>query len=82
MVCAAKPLSEDEVPHLLCRMAYASTARIAIIPLQDILGLDELARMNNPTGGEFNWQWRLLPGQINAESEKLLKEWTRIYNRR
>ncbi len=43
----------------LIRVAMASVARTAIIPMQDLLRLDGSARMNLPgtTGG--NWRWRL-----------------------
>jgi malto-oligosyltrehalose synthase/4-alpha-glucanotransferase len=74
-------LSEDEVPSLLCRMAYASVANTAILPLQDVLGLDGIARMNVPASGEDNWSWRLLPGQLASWAEEQLKEWTLLYNR-
>lgn len=66
---------------ILARMAYASVARVAIIPLQDILGLDEKSRMNSPASVENNWIWRLKPGQLGKNEEDLLNEWTRIYDR-
>jgi 4-alpha-glucanotransferase len=37
----------------------ASDAGIAILPLQDILGLDSEARMNTPGCVEGAWQWRV-----------------------
>ena len=79
---AGRKLSEEEVPDLLCRMAYASRARIAILPLQDVLGLDSSARMNLPASTDGNWGWRLIPGQLGNEAESKLKEWTWLYNRR
>lgn len=72
---------EDEVSSLFCRLAYASVADIAIIPIQDVLGLDETARMNTPSSAVNNWQWRLLPDQMTADPEKKLRLWTKIYNR-
>ncbi|HZI01931.1 MAG TPA: malto-oligosyltrehalose synthase [Flavisolibacter sp.] len=77
-----RQLSEDDIPPLLCRMAYASVAEIAILPLQDILGLDEIARMNIPASGTDNWAWRLLPGQVSKHTADTLRHWTKIYNRR
>lgn len=74
-------LSEDDVPPLLCRMALGSVAKTAILPLQDVLGLDEMARMNTPASGENNWAWRLLPGQLTRDARRQLKAWTRLYNR-
>jgi 4-alpha-glucanotransferase len=76
-----KDLDEDEVPHLLCRIAMSSVADTCILPVQDLLGLDELGRMNTPASGENNWSWRLLPGQLDKESRRRLRQWTEIYNR-
>jgi malto-oligosyltrehalose synthase/4-alpha-glucanotransferase len=77
-----RSIEEHQLPDLFCRMTYASTARIAILPMQDILGLDENARMNKPSTSDGNWNWRLLPGQITRREIDLLKEWTKIYNRK
>ncbi|MEJ7681170.1 MAG: 4-alpha-glucanotransferase [Segetibacter sp.] len=49
--------------------------------MQDVLGLDETARMNTPASGENNWQWRLQHGEITYENERQLKEWTILFNR-
>jgi 4-alpha-glucanotransferase len=77
-----KTISEEDVHTELARLAYASVAKTAIIPIQDILALDETARMNTPSSGKNNWGWRLLPGQLTEETESLLKEWTLMYNRK
>ncbi|MBD0294797.1 MAG: 4-alpha-glucanotransferase, partial [Flavisolibacter sp.] len=62
-------------------MVYSSVADIAILPLQDVLGLDETARMNTPASGKENWGWRLLPRQLKKEEEERLKNWVWLYNR-
>ncbi|RYZ25608.1 MAG: 4-alpha-glucanotransferase, partial [Chitinophagaceae bacterium] len=72
---------EGNVHQALIRLAYASVANIAIVPIQDVLGLDESARMNTPSLGENNWAWRLTPNQLNAGIEKYLQDLTRTYNR-
>lgn len=42
------------------RLALADAADLAIVPLQDVLGLDDRARLNTPgTVGSPNWMWRL-----------------------
>jgi 4-alpha-glucanotransferase len=41
------------------RMLFASPATLVICPLQDVLGLDERARMNVPGTVGGNWSWRL-----------------------
>lgn len=39
---------ESEVPWVFIRAAAESVARLAIIPMQDVMGLDNSARMNIP----------------------------------
>ncbi len=75
-------VTEENVHRLMGQLAYSSVANTVILPLQDILGLDETARMNTPSSGAGNWNWRLLPKQISEQAESLLKEWTYVYNRR
>ena len=76
-----KPFQENEVHKELGRLAYSSVAKIVIMPMQDVLGLDEHSRMNTPSSGENNWAWRLTPGQLSHEAEHQLKEWTYLYDR-
>ncbi|RMG55826.1 MAG: 4-alpha-glucanotransferase [Gammaproteobacteria bacterium] len=49
----------DDAAALLCRVALETRARLAILPLQDILGLGSEARYNTPGTSEGNWQWRM-----------------------
>ena len=71
----------EEVPWALIRLAMMSVAKLAIIPMQDILGLNGDSRMNRPAVAHGNWEWRLLPEQITPlVSEKLL-EVTETYGR-
>jgi 4-alpha-glucanotransferase len=51
-------LSEYEVAGALIELAFKSPARLAIIPLQDVLGLGTEARMNFPGRLGGNWSWR------------------------
>jgi malto-oligosyltrehalose synthase/4-alpha-glucanotransferase len=69
------------VHEVLSRVAFASTARIAILPVQDVLGLDETARMNNPASAKDNWDWRLPEGELDITMAEKLMEWTKMYNR-
>ena len=75
------PVNEDNIDEILCRMAYASVAAIAIIPIQDILGLDEHARINTPGSATDNWCWRLSPQLLTPGVEQQLLEWVKIYDR-
>lgn len=59
--------SKDEtlnMPWLLNRMALASVANLAIIPMQDLLALDSSHRMNTPGTTEGNWNWRFDWSQV------------------
>lgn len=78
---AGRDVSEEEVNWVLTRMAYSSVAKIAILPLQDVLNLDESARMNIPASANNNWSWRLTPGQLNKDIENQLKYLVELYNR-
>ena len=58
---------QSEVVDRVFRAAYGSVASVAIFQMQDVLKLDNWARMNTPgTLGE-NWRWRLVPGQFTDE---------------
>jgi 4-alpha-glucanotransferase len=52
------PGESHEVTPELIRLAWESTAALAIVPLQDLLNLGSAARMNTPGRAEGNWQWR------------------------
>jgi 4-alpha-glucanotransferase len=70
-----------EVNWVMARLAMASVADLAIIPLQDILGLGSEARMNYPGRPDGNWQWRFLPGSLTPEMKSRLAELTGLYGR-
>lgn len=62
-------------------MVWASTAKMAIMPLQDLLGLGTEARMNIPGTASGNWGWRFEWKQLLPQHAKNLKELTEKYNR-
>ena len=74
-------VTPKNVCDLLCRMTYASVSKLAILPMQDVLCLDEKARINIPSSGENNWAWRITSDQVNEEVEAKLKEWCTLYDR-
>ena len=54
------------------RMAYSSVARLAVIPVQDFLGLNENARLNKPSTSKNNWNWKLTKKDLkNIPAEKI-----------
>ncbi|CAI0554685.1 unnamed protein product [Linum tenue] len=66
---------EDDIPWALIRTALSSVARTTIIPMQDILGLGNSARMNIPATQTGNWSWRMPSStsfdQLGKESKRL-----------
>ena len=63
------------------RLAYASNATLAIIPVQDILGLGNEARMNAPATVFGNWQWRIGTHGFDEEIKQLLRDHAFTYRR-
>jgi 4-alpha-glucanotransferase len=76
-----RKVSAQAVPWELIRLAMESKANLAIIPMQDILGLGEEARMNLPATGDGNWEWQLIPGQLTPTLVEQLREITETYGR-
>ncbi len=65
----------------LIQQAWASAAHTAIIPMQDVLGLDTDARMNTPGVANGNWNWRFTWAQIRSNHKIFLRNITEKYNR-
>jgi 4-alpha-glucanotransferase len=74
-------ISSEGINWDLIRVAFSSIANQAIIPMQDILGLDGASRMNFPGTIEGNWQWRYYDDQLTPEIEKQLLSMTETFNR-
>lgn len=72
----------EEINWAVIRLALASVSNLAIIPLQDILGLDNSARMNTPATIEGNWEWRLASLDLLTDQiSDRLRELTHLYSR-
>lgn len=63
------------------RAAFSSPAKIAIIPMQDILRLGAEARMNTPGRAEANWSWRYDPQMLTSHLIQDLSHLTKLYQR-
>ncbi len=73
--------TKEEIPKAILRLGYASIANTVIFQMQDILELDNSARMNLPATVGTNWRWRMLPGQFTKEHIRQLRKLTKLYNR-
>jgi 4-alpha-glucanotransferase len=54
------------VPDTILDAVYASRAHLAVVPMQDLLGLESSARMNSPGTTRGNWRWRLRWADVPA----------------
>ena len=63
------------------RASLASVADMAIIPVQDYLGLSSESRINTPSTLGNNWKWRMLKGEFDEKLIKEISELTDIYGR-
>jgi 4-alpha-glucanotransferase len=71
----------SDISWALIRLAFASVADMAVVPVQDVLKLGAEARMNLPGRPSGNWGWRLLPGQLTEQIRNRLEELTLLYSR-
>jgi 4-alpha-glucanotransferase len=61
--CKGAP-NRENIHKVMKSIALSSACERVIIPYQDILGLDDSARMNIPGTALGNWQWRINPESI------------------
>jgi 4-alpha-glucanotransferase len=71
----------SEIEWDLIRAAYGSVADLAVVPLQDILGLGSEARMNTPGRAGGNWLWRARADDFSPERAARLRRLARLTGR-
>lgn len=71
----------DGMHWAMIRAAMASVANVAIIPLQDVLGLGSEARMNLPGTSTGNWEWRFREGALDSGLSDRLDRMALLYDR-
>ncbi len=65
----------------LIRAAWGSVAVFALAPMQDILSLDNHARMNHPSTLGGNWSWRMSGDALNEFIRSRIAEMNLVYGR-
>jgi 4-alpha-glucanotransferase len=70
-----------EIHWKMIRMVMMSVANVALIPVQDLLGLGGDARMNYPGTSSGNWSFRVKPGALTPELAGRLRDLTVTYGR-
>ena len=80
---ALRYLNHDgsEIHWAMTRLAFSSPADLAIVPVQDLLGLGTEARMNYPGVLDGNWAWRLRGGELTEPLGRRLRELTQSTGR-
>ena len=59
----------------------SSVAKWCVVPMQDYLGLDNRARMNQPSTVGKNWRWRASPADFSPELAGRIRRMTACYGR-
>ena len=62
----------------LTEIAMASSAGLAVVPVQDLMGLDNTCRMNHPGTNGGNWCWRLKklpPASVFGRLKRLIRKY-------
>jgi 4-alpha-glucanotransferase len=72
---------DDEIHWVMIRAVLSSVADVAVVPLQDVLGLGSEARMNLPGTTSGNWKWRYRRGVLTDALATKLRSLTTIYDR-
>lgn len=72
---------DETVHHALFRLLFGSPAFMAVVTMQDLLGLDGSARMNLPNTLGGNWTWRMAEEQLTPAIEAELLDLTETYRR-
>ena len=75
-------LTKEEGYHWgVMRGAWASVSDLAVVPMQDLLGLSSEARMNTPSTLGCNWKWRAAPGCMTPQLAAKVRRYVRMYGR-
>jgi 4-alpha-glucanotransferase len=80
-VRAALGAGDRSMPEFVMDAVYASRAKLAVVPLQDLLGLGAAARMNTPGRAEGNWRWRFEWSELPPGATAAARERARLYRR-
>jgi 4-alpha-glucanotransferase len=75
------PVTRRTIAWEFIRVALASVARTAIVPLQDVLNLGSEGRMNTPGVPGGNWGWRYAEGTLTPALAARLRDLTELYDR-
>jgi 4-alpha-glucanotransferase len=78
---ACSMAADRELCARMVQTAVASTAVYAVVPMQDILQLDNSARMNTPSTTGTNWSWRMEEDALTEKNAAHLAFLSALYGR-
>ena len=73
--------NNEEIKWEFVRAVLSSVANLAVIPMQDYLGLGSEARINTPSTLGGNWTWRMKKGAFTKELAAQIREMSELYGR-
>ncbi|KAL4434072.1 hypothetical protein ABPG75_000513 [Micractinium tetrahymenae] len=77
-------MTDDDVAYCFIREALKSCAQTAVVTMQDIMRLDDTARMNTPGRAAGNWTWRVGGSDVwrqLRDEQAQLRGWIQEYDR-
>ena len=74
-------VTAKNVHKILHRIALDSVSKLAVVPLQDIIGLGEEGIMNTPGTTKNNWSWRVTSEEFPKDRAQELREMNILFGR-
>jgi len=74
-------LTPGAMPDALIRSTLGSVARLAVLPVQDVLRLGSEARLNTPGTSTGNWSWKLPAGSLTPQLARECRLLNEVYGR-
>ena len=72
---------DDKIYLPLIASVLRSGAKLCMIPLQDYMGLDNSARMNEPSTIGDNWKWRIQNDALDDSLQMTIRKMTQYFDR-
>ncbi len=72
--------SNTQVANAVLGAAMKSKCKIAIIPIQDYLGINSEGRMNVPSTAQGNWTWRIKSAKYSETLKKRMSKFAKMRN--
>jgi len=71
----------EDIIEEMFKALYRTVAKLAIIPIQDLLKQGSIARMNTPSVAQGNWQYQLKENDLSEERATWINNLAKLYGR-